>query len=181
MCLSKVNDWYRVIGRKILFINLRIFLQYSTEIFVKYLKKILYPPLPYAGTKGELIDREINATLKSVFKDKIVTNVAYKTKKLSLCFNIKDKSPLIHQHKFKYNCADCSSTYIGETARRLEERVLSHNKRDKNSSDVLKHSRERNHCDITINDIKVLSKNFKTKVKNERLARLFLLDHKNPL
>ena len=59
--------------------------------------------------------------------------------------------------------------------------MLSHNKRDKNSSDVLKHSRERNHCDITINDIKVLSKNFKTKVKNERLARLFLLDHKNPL
>ena len=181
MCLSKVNDWYRVIGRKILFINLRIFLQYSTEIFVKYLKKILYPPLPYAGTKGELIDREINATLKYMFKDKIVTNVAYKTKKLSSCFNIKDKSPLIHQQNLVFKCADCSSTYIGETARRLEERVLSHNKRDKNSSDVLKHSRERNHCDITINDIKVLSKNFKTKVKNERLARLFLLDHKNPL
>ena len=72
-----------------------------------------------------------------------------------------------------------SSTYIGETARRLEERVLDHNKRDKNSH-LLKCSRERNNCDITTNDVKALSKNLKL-MKNERLARLFLLDHKNPL
>ena len=140
--------------------NEREVVQNNTEITSEQLKEEVFVVLPYAGTKGEQIGREINATMKSMFKDKIVTNVGCKAKKLSSCFNIKDKSPLIHKHNlvYKYNCADCSSTYIGETARRLEERVLDHNKRDKNSH-VLKHSRERNHRDITINDIKVLSKN----------------------
>ena len=161
--------------------NEREVVQNNTEIASEQPKEV-FVVLPYAGTKGELIGREINTTLKSVFKDKIVTNAAYKAKKLSSCFNIKDRSPLIHQHNlvYKYNCADCSSTYIGETARRLEERVLDHNKRDKNSH-VLKHRRERNHCDITMNDITVLSKNFKTNEKRKISEALIIRSQKPSL
>ena len=38
-----------------------------------------------------------------------------------------------HNLVYKINFPDCSATYIGETARRLEERVQDHTKRDKNS------------------------------------------------
>ena len=100
--------------------------------------------LPYAGVQGEKIGKEIISVMKPVFQDKVVTKVAFKAKKLSSCFNIKDKNPIQYEHNLVYriNCPDCSATYIGETARRMEERVQDHNKRDKNPH-VLKHSKER--------------------------------------
>ena len=58
------------------------------------LKKVL-KRIAKKSAESAQIGREINATMKSMFKAKIVTNVAYKAKKLSLCFNIKDKSPLM--------------------------------------------------------------------------------------
>ena len=55
--------------------NEREVVQNNTEIALEQPKEVVV--LLYAGTKGELIGREINASLKSVFKDKIVTNFAY--------------------------------------------------------------------------------------------------------
>ena len=57
---------------------------------------------------------------------------------------------------------------------------MDHNKRDKNSH-ILKHSKERNHCAITINDIKVLSKNFKTDEKRKISEALFIRSQKPTL
>ena len=92
--------------------------------------------------------------------------------KLGSRFNIKDKNPKKHENNlvYKFKCSECPSTYIGE---RLEERVIDHNKRDKNSH-ILKHSKERNHQQIDINDVKILSKNFRTNEKRKLRKALFI-------
>ena len=55
---------------------------------------------------------------------------------------------------------ETSERNVGETTRRLEGRVIDHNKRDKNSH-ILKHGKERNHQPTGINDVKILAKNFR--------------------
>ena len=60
--------------------------------------------------------------------------------KLGSDFNIKDSSKLEHQHDLTYltQCPElnCNETYLGETARRLRERVLDHAGKDKKSNMV---------------------------------------------
>ena len=73
--------------------------------------------LLYVGVQGEKIDsrwKEINSVMKTVFQDKVVTKVAFKAKKLSSCFNIKDKNPTQHEHNLVYriNCPVCSATSV---------------------------------------------------------------------
>ena len=74
--------------------------------------------------------------------------VCFTSTKLSSRFNIKDKTPTQQQNDIIYlvQCPqpDCTSTYIGETARRLEERLKDHCGRDRNSH-LLKHSIETGH------------------------------------
>ena len=131
--------------------------------------------LPYAGLKGEQIGKEIKTVIRKMFPEKMVAKVAYRSKKLGSRFNIKDKNPKKHENNlvYKFKCSECPSAYIGETARRLEERVIDHNKRDKNSH-ILKHSKELNHQPIGINDVKILSKNFRTNEKRKISEALFI-------
>ena len=78
------------------------------------------------------------------------------------------------------NCPDCSATYIGETARRMEERVQDHNKRDKNFH-VLKHSKERQHKEVNLVDVKIRSKTFKTNEKRKISEALLIRSFKTTL
>ena len=63
------------------------------------------------------------------------TQIAYTGRKLNSCFNIKDLPKFEHQYDIVYlgNCPDpnCNGNYIGETARRMSERVVDHSGRDK--------------------------------------------------
>jgi len=76
--------------------------------------------LPYAGKLGEKIGKEENSTIKSIFQERMVVKLAFKAKKLSSCFNIKNRKLIQHKHDLVYKimCPDCPATYIGETARR---------------------------------------------------------------
>ena len=52
----------------------------------------------------------------------------YTSRKLGSVFNIKDQTKLVHKHDLTYlvKCPEntCSETYLGETARRLSERIM---------------------------------------------------------
>ena len=61
---------------------------------------------------------------------------------------------------------NCSDDYIGESARRIIERVKDHGGRD-TKSHVLKHSREKEHVEVIQQDFKIIGSNF----KNNRLKR----------
>ena len=73
---------------------------------------------------------------------------------------------------------DCTSTYIGETARRLEERVKDHCGRDRNSH-LLKHAIETGHPSTSLEDFKVVGQGFGNKWKR-KLAEALLIKSRKP-
>ena len=74
--------------------------------------------------------------------------VTYQSKNPGTKFQQKDKTKFYQQnnHIYYYRCPDKTRNedYVGETNRRIEETIIDHNKRDKNSH-LLKHSFEKNH------------------------------------
>ena len=56
--------------------------------------------------------------------------------------------------------------YIRETERRIKERVIEHNKRDKNSH-ILKHSREEGQNHVWDKDFQVLGNNYRSALKRK--------------
>jgi len=89
--------------------------------------------------------------------------------------DIKDKKLIQHEHDLVYKimCLDCPATYIGKTARRLDERINEHGKRDKKSH-VLKHSETGNHREVTLDNVKILAKSIKTTDKRKISERSFV-------
>ena len=66
------------------------------------------------------------------------------------------------------NCLD----YIGESARRVIERVNDHGGRD-TKSHVLKHSSEKEHVEVTQEDFKIIVSHFKNNRLKGRLLRYY--------
>ena len=58
--------------------------------------------------------------------------MTYQSKKLPTKFNVKDKTEFYHQSNLVYygKCSNqtCTEDYIGETNRRIKERIINHNK-----------------------------------------------------
>ena len=94
--------------------------------------------------------------LQKLLPNNIKTKVAYPGKKLASNFNIKDKTKFEHQHDIIYlgDCPnkDCNDNYIGEVIRRIEERVIDQNGRDK-SSHLYKHAIERDHQHVNLSNL----------------------------
>ena len=67
--------------------------------------------------------------------DNVKTMVTYQSKKLASKFPVKDKIDFQHQNNVvcygKCPNPNCKDDYIGETDRRVIERVIDHSKRDK--------------------------------------------------
>ena len=88
--------------------------------------------------------KHLNKSLPTEVK----TTVTYQSKKLGRKFQLKEKIKFHQKNNLVYysKCPDktCSEDYVGETDRRIEERIIDLNKYDKNSH-LLKHSREENH------------------------------------
>jgi len=106
----------------------------------------------------------------------------YTSTKLSTKFDIKDKTLKEHENNvvYKIKCPEenCYKTYIGETRRRVIERMKDHSGRDHNSQ-VFKHSIEKGHQTITMNDITLLAKGFKTNSSRE-ISEAFYIKEQKP-
>ena len=94
--------------------------------------------LPYAGDKSCTLIKSLKKNLPIVLPVNIQTRVVYTGTKLSSHLrNIKDPTPFEEQHDIVYHsfCSaeNCNENYIGESARRLDERKKDHNGRDRNS------------------------------------------------
>lgn len=116
--------------------------------------------LPYMGTKGEHIVRGMTKEINRLTPSNVNVRITYKATKLNSKFKIKDKTEVKHSHNLVYEVTcpepNCQATYIGETARRLNERVKDHSGRDHDSY-VLKHSLENNHSIVTLDDFNIIS------------------------
>ena len=134
--------------------------------------------LPYTGKKGKKLITKMKKRITKTLPENVQAIVTYQSKKLSTKFNAKDKTESYHQSNFVYygNCLNqtCSEDYIGETDLRIKERIIDHNKRDKNSN-ILKHPREEGHCHVWDTDFKGLGNNYRSAFKRKISKAYFYL------
>jgi hypothetical protein len=98
-----------------------------------------YFKLPYIGNYSVLLNQKLR-NMVSRYCNKIDIKIVFTTSKLSDSFSCKDKFQSFSQMTsvvYKFVCAGCNSSYIGETQRHLSVRINEHFK-DKNLH-VFKH------------------------------------------
>ena len=110
--------------------------------------------------------KQMNRSLKPILPPTVQTKICYTSTRLSSKFNFKDKTKINHIHNiiYKAECPypSCQSSYIGETARRIETRIKEHSGKDINSH-LLKHAIETGHPTTTLKDFKIIGQNFRNK------------------
>ena len=98
--------------------------------------------------------------------------VTFQSKKLASKFPVKDKIDFQHQNNVvqyrKCPNPNCEDDYIGETDRKVIERVIDHNKQDKKSP-MFKHS-----CDKFGKMISNYLVTIISQILNRKLASLYL-------
>ena len=119
--------------------------------------------LPYKGKRGEHLIKSMKRIISKLLRPEIKTEVASTGIKLSTCLNVKDQSKFDNQHDVVYyaGCPNetCRESYIGESGRRILERIKDHNGRDLKSH-ILRHSVESGHANVSFEDFKMIAKNF---------------------
>ena len=99
--------------------------------------------LTYQGDKGCNIIKSMNKCFNKSLPNNTKIEVAFKSTKLRSRFNVKDKIDFEHNYDLSYHgkCPEptCIDDYVGESARRITERIKDHNGRD-HTSQVCNHS-----------------------------------------
>ena len=102
--------------------------------------------------------------------------VAFKSTKLSSRFNVKGKIDFEHNYDLIYHgkCPEptCIDDYVGESARRITERIKDHNSRD-HTSQVCNHSIEKSHKNVNTLDFKIIDKNFHNNKRKRKLSKRY--------
>ena len=119
--------------------------------------------LPNQGEKDLHLTKLLKRNLESPFLSTVKANVGFTGKKLSTCFQIKDQTKFEHKHDIIYlaTCPEdnCSENYIGESGRRISERINDHTGRDQKSH-IFKHSSEKCRQHFHIKIFKIIGNGF---------------------
>ena len=133
--------------------------------------------LPYQGDKGSNLLKSMKRYVSKLVPEHTKLEITFTGKKVNTCFSIKDKTSFEHQHDLIYyaNCTkpSCRDNYVGESSRRIIERIEDHSGRD-HSSHMVKHNIETSHTDANAANFKIIDMNFsnnKRKQKNCRALR----------
>ena len=81
--------------------------------------------LPYhGGEKGKHVIKDLRKQMNNMIPE-VNTRIIFNGTHLSSRFNIKDRIPKVHKHNTVYlaKCPGCGEKYVGETGRRLQERI----------------------------------------------------------
>ena len=121
-------------------------------------------------------------TSKDYYHKTIQHNTLYVSRTLRSAF---DQTKLEHKHVLTYlvKCPKntCSETYLGETGRRLNERIMEHAGKD-NKSHMLKHALQSGHPSVSPNDFRILQKGYNnSKVKRKISEALLIRKHRPSL
>ena len=84
--------------------------------------------LPCQGDKSCNITKSMNKCVNKLLPNNTKIQVAFKSTKLSSCFNVKDKIDFEHNHDLiyhaKYPEATCIDHYVRESSGRITERIV---------------------------------------------------------
>ena len=129
--------------------------------------------LPYQGDRGNALIKSLQKRLRNLLPNHKNTQVTYTGKKLSTCFNIKNQTTFEHHHDIVYygKCleVDCTDNYIGVASRRVSERIIDHNGRDRKSH-LFRHSVENNHKNVERQDFKILGKGYRNNAMKRKIS-----------
>ena len=125
----------------------------------------------------------MNKCVKKLLPNNTKIEVAFKSTKLSSCFNVKDKIDFEHNHDLIYHakCPEptCIDDYMRESARRITERIKDHNGRD-HTSQVWNHSIEKSHKNVNTIDFKIIDKNFHNNKRKRKIAEVIWIKYLRP-
>ena len=103
--------------------------------------------------------------------------------KLSSKFQVKDRTLFSHNHDIIYTCNcpenGCPDKYIGETAKRISEKVLEHTGKDINSH-LYKYSIETGHQTLQISNCQIIGNGYGNNWKKRKIAEALLIKELNP-
>ena len=141
--------------------------------------------LPFAGSKGTTIVRNLNKTLKNILPSNVKTRITYTGRKLNSRFQIKDEINEKHQHDLiyytKFPEEFCTEDYLGETGRRIIERVADHAGKGKQSH-LLKHALTQNHRHVHLSNMKIIDSSFhNNKLKRKISEALYIKQYRPSL
>ena len=85
-----------------------------------------YCQVPYIGAKSDLIKRRISGMIEKFCQNKIKLRLVFTTCKVGVYFSPKDAKMLVSNIIYKFDCASCSASYVGETKRHYFRRMQEH-------------------------------------------------------
>ena len=108
--------------------------------------------LSYVGRFSEIAQTKLRQLLKHYCKADLDIKLVFSTFKLRNMFSVKDSVPqgLRSRVVYKFSCAGCNASYIGETTRHLRTRAREHLLSDK-SSHVYRHLQSSRACHDSCN------------------------------
>ena len=138
--------------------------------------------LKYAGRKGEQLMSKMKKIVSNSLEDGVKPKVVYNSIKLRQYFNVKDPVPQKYKSDLVYKCTcpqtDCNESYISETERRFEKRIIDQNKRDKKSH-LYKHSSENSHPHVWFDNFQIVGRNYGNCIKR-KIGEALLINELKP-
>ena len=138
--------------------------------------KTIYINLPFAGPNGETLVRKLRQQIEKKSQN-LKIRVTYTPTKLGSKFIVKDKTKdeSLHNVTYHVSCGNkkCKSCYVGQTKCRIIKRTLQHNSKD-NASHVLMHSKKTKHRRVTMKNVRILGRRYKSDFKRRISESLFI-------
>ena len=134
--------------------------------------------IPYQGEKGDYLIKSMKRNLEKILPNNVKPQITYRGKKLGSLFETKDQTIFEHKHDVIYHgkcpVENCVDDYIGETARRVNERIVDHTGRDANSH-LLKHSIESGHKPLEVIDYKIIGTGYRKNTMKRKLSEALII------
>ena len=139
-----------------------------------------YFKLPYIGNLSYHIKNKLSKLCKEFCKENSNIKLVFNSFKINNYFSYEDPIPddLKSFLVYKFTCASCSSSYIGETCRHFKTRIEEHTKKY-NKSHIFKHLHSTTTCFDSYNSLcfKIIDKANST--FNLKLKKLYILIGEN--
>ena len=112
----------------------------SNQNQLKDKSDVHYFKLPYIGNLSHHIKNKLSKLSKEFCKENFNIKLVFNSFKIKNYFSDKDSIPVYLKSflVYKFTCARCSSSYIGETCRHFQNRIEEHIKND-SKSHIFKH------------------------------------------
>ena len=137
--------------------------------------------LPYKGERGQIIIKSINKAVKKILPQNHLIQNVYKGRKLGSYFKYKrfhkSRTSTWPYQLPKCPEVNCNETYLGETARRLQKRILDDSGKDRKSN-MVKHNMDTGYPLVCMKDFQILTNGFnQCKFKRKICPALLIKKH----